>query len=241
MKKHLITLLIGLVLVFAASGVQAVSSVDLYDWGFNIDGTVYNKISNGNVPGDLPGYVSTGGLDFGTGLGSVSVTITGTGSHSLISFFDHEIDEIINGYTNEFGDSHGALATGQSWEIDEPGWVFGDIFTNFSAGSLDNSNGVQSSSPDDVSLALGWDFTLASGETALIDFLLSYDAPSSGFYLSQTDPDSGAEIYLSSTKQVRGGGCTNNCPVPEPGTVILLGSGIAGLFFFGKKRLSNKA
>jgi hypothetical protein len=100
-------------------------------------------------------------------------------------------------------------APGQSWEIDEPGFAFGDIFEHFAsstalAGSqLDNSNGLPASSPDDVSMALGLNLVLNSTELARISFLLSETLPTSGFYLEQTDPDSGVHIYFSSSTAIR--------------------------------------
>jgi hypothetical protein len=104
--------------------------------------------------------------------------------------------------------------------------VFGNIYTNFLAGSLDNSNGVPSSSPDDVSMALGWAFNLTAGQTATIIFSLSETAPVSGFYLWQTDPDSKVDIYFSSTLNKTGG----NTSVPEPSTLMLM---LSGLGFVG--------
>ena len=127
----------------------------------------------------------------------------------------------------------GTAAAGQSWEIDEPGYSFGDIFSNLLGSTLDNGNGVPAGSEDDVSMAMGWDFSLLDGETAVIQFLISNSAPVSGFYLTQTDPDSGASIYFSSSLNVGG------TVIPEP-SQFLPGIGLLGLLYYrirrGKKR-----
>ena len=82
----------------------------------NLDGGV-------TVKGDpFPATVDTHSFDLQTGLGTVFITVSGLGSHGVSVFVDHEIEQLVNGFTNEFGDAQGALAAGQSWEIDEPGF-----------------------------------------------------------------------------------------------------------------------
>jgi hypothetical protein len=146
---------------------------------------------------------------------------------------------VINGYFNEFGGgvgtppSGGPLAT-LTWEIDEPGYVFGDIYSNFAAGSLDNSNGVPDTAPDDVSMALAWGFTLNPSESASVMMRVSETAPAGAFYLVQTDPDSDASIYFTSSLTVR-----SSASVPDGGStaVLLLGvvGGLAGLRLIGRR------
>lgn len=194
----------------------------LFDWAYNVDGVTSEACNGDSMP-------VTGTLT--DGLGTLTWTTNAAGSHNFISFLDYEIDEELNTFFNETGSSHGALAAGQSWEIDEPGYSFGNIYTNVLNGSLDNSNGL--SGPEDVSWALGWNFALADGETALISMMITDQAPVAGFYLSQLDPDSNKTLYLASTIAIHGGGA----PVPEPATLLLLGSGMVGLFGFGRKRL----
>ena len=99
--------------------------------------------------------------------------------------------------------------------------LFGDIFDNFLVSNLDNTNNVPQGLEDDVSMALGWDFALNAGETATIQFNIQNTAAPTGFFLSQTDPDSNETIWFSSTLDISS--------VPEPSTIALLGLGLVGV------------
>ena len=198
--------------------------VDLVEYAFNVDGAISNN--------SAPGSVNLAAFDTATGLGMITVTMVGTGTHYVGLFVDHEIDAATNTSFNEYGSTSGAPAAGLSWEIDEPG---GDIYSNFSAGSLDGTNGVLPSLPDDVSMALGWNFALAADETAIMEFLFNVTAPAGGFYLSQVDPNSEYTLYFNSTLEIQGG----EIPVPEPSTMLLLGSGLVGLVGYGRRRFKK--
>ena len=164
--------------------------------------------------------------------GTVRWTITNTTGADLqnVSFFgflDAEIDEPINSFFNEYG-SNSSLALGSgsgdvmadSWEIDEPGFTFGNIFSNLRAGALDNSNGVPASAVDDVSLALGFDIgTLLAGESLIATFSISL-ADNGGLF--HFDPDSQAGFYFNGTAYAT----APSTGVPEPGSLLLLGVGL---------------
>ncbi len=217
MKKSLI-LLAFVVLVIAAGPTASAANITLFEWGFNIDGAIFGSYSP-PVPGDLPSNLNDAAFDWFTGLGSVTISLSGAGSHNVIAYFDHEIDEDINTFFNEFGSTYGVPDGRQSWEIDDP--VSGDIYSHFANNTLDKVifTGLFGG-PGDVSMAIGWDFTLAADEEATIGFLVGTTAPTSGFYLQQTDPDSPASIYFSSSLDI------GEVGVPEPGTLILLLSGL---------------
>jgi len=184
MKRFLCFLFLWFMLFLGSIEAKA-ASIGLFDYAFNIDGTIYE------IGDSLPGILDASDFDFSTGLGSISITIDGEGDHYVLAFFDHEIDEEENTYFNEVGSATGTPAPGQSWEIDEPGWVDGDIYQNFRNNSLDNSIGISiwgnTDFPDDVSMAMGWVFTLDSIlQRAIINFTITEIIPTSGFYLTQS-------------------------------------------------------
>jgi hypothetical protein len=210
-----------------ASEITSATTIDLVEYAFNIDGV----ISNPTLGDSVPGGVDLSGFDTGTGLGIISVELFGAGARYASVFVDQEIDEPTNTYFNENGATAGTAATGETWEIDEPEHVFGDIYTNFENSALDNSTAVSAGLEDDVSMALAWDFSLAAGEIASIDFILSDTVPTSGFYLTQTDPDSDVSIYFRSTLDISG-----PTVVPLPATAWLFGSAMAGAIALGRRK-----
>ncbi len=220
-------LLTASVVGFGATGAWA--TPDLYDWAFNIDGT----FTTAGTGYDLSGMPVSGTLD-SNDLGTLTWSTSVAGSHSFLAFFDYEIDDAINTYFNESGGVTGTAAAGQSWEVDDP-W-YGDIrYWNIEDNTLDNTNSVAAPG-NDVSWAMGWDFTLDAGETASITLSLTDTAPVSGFYLSQLDPDSQESIYFAGNLSITGGG--GPAPVPEPATMLLFGTGLAGLW--GERRKTRK-
>lgn len=234
MKKIITTPFVFLALSFGISN-SANASIALFEYGFNIDGIVSVN--------SVPAQVDVTAFDDATGIGDISISITGNGSHSFGAFFDHEIIDNNNPNDNESGSANGFPSAGQSWEIDEPGYVDGDIYFNFWDALLDNGIGTYdygggdtgtTSFPDDVSMAMGWDFTLADGETATIMLMLGITDPG-GFFLKQTDEDSSDAIYFSSTLEIT----SALSPVPVPAAIWLFASGLLGLVG-AKRRMGSK-
>lgn len=150
------------------------------------------------------------------------------GGIGFVSFLDAEIDEPT--FFNEYAETQGALAPGQGFEVDEPGFVFGDIYANALAGTLDGTNAVPLSDPEDVSLALSFSVgPLAPGQVARFEFMISEDGDSIGaFRLVQRDIDPGSTtvITFSGAASV----------VPEPGTAALVMAGVVVLAGASRRR-----
>ena len=210
---------------------RAASAAPVLDgWAFNIDGqftTFADKVPA--TAADMPDSVNAtqfdagtinlqAGLATGTGLGTLVVTVTGPGAHRVVVWFDLHIDTdpIDSIYFSEYGAAVGTPEAGQSWQIDEPGYIAGTIYDNVQAGlSLPNTNSVSdSNNPDDVSLALGHNFTLAEGQTARLTFDVATVGPVTAFYLRQNRRNlPGDPLFMSSSLAITG--------IPEPGTWVM--------------------
>lgn len=144
-------------------------------------------------------------------------------------FLDVEFDQLTNTFFNESGEVVSVTGSGagdnlaDSWEIDEPGYIFGDIFDHVLSGALDNSNAVPAGMEDDVSLALGFDLgDLVNGASVTGVFELSrLDIGG----LAHTDADSLDTIYFNGTVDVV------VSSVPEPSIPLLLAAPLLFLYF----------
>ena len=215
-QKAFIPYCIFILLLFMGSPAFCLPS--LHDYAFNVNGSLYVK--------SFPTNLDASGFDPNTGLGTLIINFQSlpAGSFNFKAFFDHEIQETVNGFDNEHGGSSGAPGSGQTWEIGEPGYQTGAIYNHFLSGSLSNTNGVPSSAWDDTSMAMGWNFSLAQGEWAKITMVLTQDQsqmPSSGLYLSHTDPESNETVYFYGTLE-QGGQPPPPPPPPLPQDVVAI-------------------
>jgi hypothetical protein len=244
MKKFKVLFLLVMFIFFSISGASA-GTVGLYELTFNDNTTItdWYQYMSPALPG-LASYFDVSGFDYVTGLGTITIQLSSQGTYDFVSFFDHDIDLVSNGYLNEFGDTSGTPTSGQSWEIDEPQFNIppaykGNIYDHVLAGSLSLDNTIFDGTfkgPQNVSMAMGWNFSLNAGETATIKLVLSTTPPASGFYLKQEDTDdpnsltSPADVFFSGDLNITG------TSVPEPGTIVLLGMGLAGIIGLGRMR-----
>ena len=241
MKTRILT---AALLSMTAAGVQA-GPINPFDACLNINGAIHHVAlgcfadAASDAPGSVSESIETDLGAFDSGLGSVSVELSDVGDFFVGLFVDWDIAEF---YFDEASSSSGVLAAGQSFEVDEPGWVDfddpdfygGDLDLNFAAGALDgtilqNALAGDSGGPEeDIALSLGWDFSLTAGQSAVVTFLLSATQPDSGFWLSHTDPFAEITFFFSSTLEILGDEPPPPTSVPEPGTLFLLGAALIG-------------
>ncbi|MGJ5818432.1 hypothetical protein [Paludibaculum fermentans] len=155
----------------------------------------------------------------------------------LIAFVDLDVDRDLNGYANEYGvftslslppGTPASAIAATSWEIDEPGFLFGNIYQHLVAGALDNTNSVPASTPDDVSMALGFPLgDIKAGAT--VTLVLRTSRIDIGG-LRQVDPDSNVSTWLNGYATFGAAG-TQDPHLPEtpaPPSLILVITGLAG-------------
>jgi hypothetical protein len=234
MKRSISMLVTGMALftsiTMAMMATTATAAPDIYELSgyLHADGALAQTVDTSSSS-----FTST--LDT-SNLGSYGWTFTNTSGAawnnvSFLAFLDAEIDRPLNTFFNEYGEcvelslpsfAPGGAIAATSWEIDEPGYLFGDIYAHLLSGSLDNA--VGSEFPDDVSLALGFYLgDLAPDATATITLFTSLDNIGG---LRHSDPDSGSAFYYNGYATVTGAN-PSPAPVPEPSTLVLAGLGLA--------------
>jgi hypothetical protein len=256
--KKLYLVLFALATALAIAPAAVADTPSLQDFAIYTNGTPYYSAST--APGvDLSGY-SYGPT--GTGLGTITFTDTTLGSDNFAIWWDEEVGVT---FYNEYGTAAntGSLLSGESWEI---GDNYGStIYTDATTGSLLNTNylplgadnflascvagavGDCSGDNGDATTALGYGYTVTSGNQEIITLTVSQTAPGSGFYLQQTNPHEGTDntgpegdVYFSlSAQQVPAG--SGPSPTPEPSSLLLLGTGLLSLAFVAFRRAKASA
>ncbi len=225
-RKRLVGITLSLVVGASVEGWAV--PYHLFDYGYSIEGRLVL------APASAPASVDDSAFDYNTGLGSILVSAQGSGPHYFGVYLDHELDEDSNTFFNEYGEPIRSPAASQSWEIDEPGYTYGNLLANFQDNRLDNSSGVPSGRPDDVAMAMAWTLSLDVGQIAYMRFDLTEMPPSTGFYLRHYDPDSDRALYFSSSLRILGGATA--IPESSPAWMLPL---VGGMGWVLRRRLGS--
>jgi hypothetical protein len=219
----------------------SVSAYEIFESGAFVNSSTLGSSSLQYLTSGLNDFAGSGiDISFTNGLNSqnygnltwqftnnTSITLSNV---SLFGFVDAEIVETFNTFFNEYGSYISVTGSGSgdinpdSWEIDEPGYVFGDVYANMLNGALDNTNAVPLGLEDDVSLALGFELgDILVGQTWSMS--LSISATDIGG-LYHGDAPSGTGAYINGTAVVYPA-----TSVPEPSSVMVLLLGLFGMTF----------
>ena len=225
-------------IVVMVCGIPAEAQTVLNDWCLNVNGESTSACSSSPA---LPGNVDASGFDQtlnaipGTpnSLGSITVTLgAGTGQF-LLAYMDYDLNFGSSGSFQDIASVHGTLPPGYAFELADPA---GSIFANFSGNTLANVNSVGTGSAPplpccDVAWAIGISgLNVSAGSQAAVTFAVSSTAPTTGFYLQETNLQNGSSIYLTATVAA----------VPEPATAALLAVGLVPVFLLGRFRRARK-
>ena len=240
-----------LLLAGLAPAAHASSIATLQDWCGNINGVNVSTNFCNQAPAAVstPADVNDSSFDFTLGgsatpeatnnLGPISITLTAGNNQYVLMYMDYDLNfnAVGGGSYNDYASTGGALASGESYELDDPNTS--NIFNDFAANTLANTNNVGTpQSPGvccDVSWALGLNLNVAANTTDVVTFTVSATAPASGFYLQQTNSLDSQSIYMNATVQV------NQLAVsgaPEPSSWLLIAAGLAGAFL-ARRKMAN--
>ncbi len=248
--KHV--LFLGALVALAGIGAQraVADTPSLQDFTIATDSGV-----NFYDPASLAPGVDLSGYNVATGLGTITFTDTNVGSDNFAIWWD---EGIRLPYFNEYGTAvnTSSLLSGESWEIGDANTstIYGDasydalLNENLLPGTTSNylPGCLGATCNGDASTALGYDYTVSSGEQEVITLLVSQTAPDGGFYLQQTHPsdpneDVTSNIYfsLSAEEEPAGSGPPPGV-TPEPSTWLLMLSGMLILAWRMRRRVALK-
>jgi hypothetical protein len=238
MKKRL-SLLSAALITFTMSAAHA-AIIDIAELAlFNYSDSIGSVLEHDEIGNDYSDFGDGGlsvefenNLDLDN-LGIFTWTITNTGTEAITGmntsvFWDAELSQLDNSFTNESAEYVGATEA-TSWEIDEPGYVSGDIIDNLlDTGVGDNQNALEGVE-EDVSFSLGFFLEeLNIGEFFQLTFEVS-EVDIGG--IRHFDETSNEEYFFNGfLTYVSNVDVAAPQEVPEPATFVLFLFGLIALF-----------
>ena len=180
--------------------------------GLDLNGSEFGtsaRLSRDALPAEL-GFAFTNRLSDDLTDLILTYTLRNDGSVDLdgVRFFgllDAEIDEEVNTFFNEYGESAGTAGTGSGdplpdfWQIDEPGFAGGTLMQGLLQGALNQVNAVPEGQPDDVALGLGFDLgRIRPSEVIEVSLVISEDGQTLGdLSLVHRDEEPGSTTVIT--------------------------------------------
>ena len=245
MKKSIALPLAFCGLILGGQSLMAASVTGLNDWCFNVNGNSgASNACNGGAGAVLPGvdlsaFDTTLATTGANNLGTAVFTLGAGLGQSVLFYADYDVNYVAFGSFDDVGTVNGVLPANASYSLDDPN--SGTLFAAFAGNTLDNTNhvGTHVAPPTpccDVAWGLGiGGINVLAGGSGTVTFTVSANRPTGGFFLQQTNFDTGNSIFVSESAVVTGpvgGG------VPEPSTfgLGLIASGAAFLYALKRKR-----
>jgi hypothetical protein len=227
-----LVLALSLVALFGLAPYALADTMSLYNWGINVDGTLYDKANTPPLPTGPGVYIDGGGFNFSEGLGTLTIVASGVGTHYVDIYFDNDLYPAQ--YANDQSAAVGIPASGESWEIGTGAEAGGtQLYTDFTNNDYDDTNNAPG--PADVATGLAFAFTTTDEDPlGVVTVSISETAPSSGFYLHQSDTYIGtspSDIYIQGSE-------VNTTPEPASWLLFL---GAVAVFLGPWRKLMSKA
>ncbi len=165
------------------------------------DGGYLQTLTN-NSPGFASNFNANGYGSFGWQFtNTTGITLQNA---KFVVFLDADLDRDTTTFFNEYGSLVNLSLLPQAasndiapagWEIDEPGFLFGDLAQHLLTGGLDQTNSIPASAPDDVALALSFPLGTLSPNSLINSFFFISQTDIGS--LSQTDNSSNTKFWLN--------------------------------------------